>query len=69
MSICLRIPEIDVDSTIGTVGGVWDKSRVTSKDQVLVEWAANQRPLDAVQRDSLSTSIVLKERNIDNANI
>jgi len=36
---------------------------------MLVERATSQHPLDAVQRDSLSTSVVLKERNVDNANI
>jgi len=36
---------------------------------MLVEGAASQRPLDAVQRDSLSAGVVLKERNVDNANI
>ena len=37
MGTCLRIPEIDVDSTIGTVGRVSDESRVTSKNKMLVE--------------------------------
>jgi len=36
---------------------------------MLVERATNQRLLDAVQRDSLSTSIVLKERNVDDLNV
>ena len=57
MGTCLRIPEVNVDSTIGTVRGVLDESRVTSKNKMLVERATSQRPLDAVQRYSLSTSI------------
>ena len=66
---CLRIPKVDIDSTISTVQGVSDKLRVTSKNKMLVEQAMSQHPLDAIQRDSLSTSIVLKERDVDNANI
>jgi len=66
---CLRIPEIYVNSAVGTVRRILDESRVTSKDKVLVERAASQRPLDSIQRDSLSTSVVLKERNVDNTNI
>jgi len=66
---CLRIPEINVNSAVGAVRRVSDESRVTSKNKMLVERAASQRPLDAVQRDSLRTSIVLKERNVDNTNI
>jgi len=66
---CLRIPEVNINSTIGTVGRVSDKSRVTSKNKMLMEWAMSQPPLDVVQRDSLSTSIVLKERNINDFNV
>jgi len=66
---CLRIPEVDINSTIGTVRRVLDESRVTSKDKMLMEWATSQRPLDAVQRDSLSGSIVLKERNVNDFNV
>jgi len=69
MGTCLRIPEIDVNSTVGAVRRVSDKSRVTSKDKVLVEQATSQRPLDTVQRDSLSAGIVLKERNINDLNV
>jgi len=69
MGTCLRIPEINIDITIGTVRRVLDKSRVTSKNKMLVERATSQRPLDAIQRDSLSTSVVLKERDVDNTNI
>ena len=36
---------------------------------MLVERAMSQRPLDAVQRDSWRTSVVLKERNVDDSNI
>jgi len=68
MGACLRVPEINVNSTVGTVGRVSDDSKVTSKDRMLVERATSQRP-DVVQRNSLSTSVVLKERNVDNTNI
>ena len=66
---CWRIPEVEVDSTVGTVSRVSDKLRVTSKDKMLVEQATSQRPLDTVQRDSLSGGIVLKERNINDFNV
>ena len=46
---CLRIPKVNVNSTISTVWGVSDESRVTSKDKMLVERATSQRPLDAIQ--------------------
>jgi len=69
MGTCLRIPKVNIDRTIGTVSRVSDESRVTSKDKVLMERAMSQHPFDTIQQNSVSTSIVLKERNIDDTNV